>query len=208
MGRRDEAIELLSRALEQGGLTRENRALALSTRAYAYQRGGEYPEAVADYDAALSFGRDPITLRNRGAAYLEWSHFDDAAEDFTKALSLQPSNAYLAMWLHLARLKAGAEDMRELVDNLDRADLTEWPRPLLAYLAGREALTEVMRQAEVGDPVTRAERRCDVAFFLGEKYLADGHVDALRLLREAREVCPVDSIERAIARVDMLRAGR
>jgi len=209
LGRRDAAITLLTNAIESETLSRENRALALATRAYAYQRGGDYPDAVADYDAALELAIDPITLRNRGAAYLEWGHYEDAAEDFAKALSLQRANAYFGIWLHVARLKAGAEDKREILGNLEQVEVKQWPGPLFAHLAGREALAEVTRQAQQpGDAVARSERRCDLAFFLGEKYLAEGDADALRFLREARDVCPPDSIERAIARADMLRVGR
>jgi len=207
-GNREDAIELLSRAMEDRGLSRENRALALSTRAYAYQRNGEYPEAIADYDAALALGPDPITFRNRGAAYMEWGHYDDAADDFAKALSLQRSNAYFAIWLHIARLKAGVDDKRELLDNLNRVDARQWPGPLLAHLGGHGTFEEVTNRALMGDPGTRAERRCDMAFFLGEKHLADGDRDALTLLREARGVCPPDSIERALARGEIVRVGR
>ena len=209
LGRRDAAISLLSSAIESETLSRENHALALATRAYAHQRGGEYSDAIADYDAALDLAVDPITLRNRGAAYLEWGHYEDAAEDFAKALSLQRANAYFAIWLHIARLKVGTEDKRELLGNLEQVEVKQWPGSLLAHLAGREALAEVTRQAQQpGDAVARAERRCDLAFFLGEKHLAEGHADALRLLREARDVCPPDSIERAVARSDILRVGR
>jgi tetratricopeptide (TPR) repeat protein len=209
LGRREAAIPLLTSAIESEALSRENRALALAARAYAYQRGGEYVDAVADYDAALELAPDPVTFRNRGAAYMEWGHYEDAVEDFAKALSLQHTNAYLAIWLHIARLKAGTEDKRKILDNLERVDPKVWPGSLLAHFAGRETLAEVTRQAQQpGDAVARAERRCDMAFFLGEKHLTDGDADALRLLREARDVCPADSIERAIARGDMLRMGR
>jgi len=207
-GHREEAIELLTKALEDRTLSLPNRALALSTRAYAYQRGAEYPDAIANYDAALALVPDPITHRNRGAAYLEWGHYDEAAADFAKALAMQRSNAYFAIWLHIARLKAGIEDKRELQANLERVDVREWPGPLLAHLAGHGTFEEVTNRALMGDPRTRAERRCDMAFFLGERHLVEGQADGLSLLREARDVCPPDSIERALARADMLRVGR
>jgi tetratricopeptide (TPR) repeat protein len=208
MGRRESAIELLTNAIEDAKLSRENRALAFATRAYVYHRGGEYPEAISDYDVALKFAPDPITYRNRGAAYLESGHYEDAADDFNKALALQPANAYFALWLHLARLKAGIDDRRELAANLARLDAKQWPGLLVAHLTGHGTFEEVTNQALVGDPRSRADRRCDMAFFLGERHLADGDADSLDLLREARDVCPADSIERAIARADILRVGR
>jgi tetratricopeptide (TPR) repeat protein len=208
LGRRDTAIVLLTRALDDGALSRETRTLALVTRAHTYQRGGEYAEAVADYDAALALAPDPVTYRDRGSAYLEWGHHEDAAEDFAKALSLQRSNGYFALWLHIARLKAGQEDQREVAANLEHIDPKEWPGSLLAHLAGREGLAQVIGQSQTAEPMTRAERRCELAFFLGEKHLAEGNGDALRLLREARDICPPQSIERTIARLDILRVGR
>lgn len=205
LGRREEAIRLLTRAIDEDTLSRENRALALATRAYALQRGGEYQEAVADYDSAIALAPDPVTHRNRGAAYLEWGHYDEAVEDFGTALALQRSNAYFALWLHVARLRAGTEDKREIAANLEHVDRRQWPGPLLAHLAGRETLAEVAHAVQASDPAARVERRCDMAYFLGEQHLAEGDAEAIRLLRDARDICPPDSIERALARADLMR---
>lgn len=207
-GRREEALRLLTQAIEAGGLSSAHRAIALARRAVVHLRGAAYRDAIADYDAAIGLVPDPITHRDRGSAYLEWDRFEEAAEDFMRAMAMQPANASFALWLHVVRRKEGTDDRDELAANLAKVDRQTWPGPLLAFLAGRASEAEVEQAAQSADPAARMARRCDMAFFLGEHRLAEGDMESLRLLREARDVCPADSAERALARADLLRGAR
>jgi lipoprotein NlpI len=182
--------------------------LAHVSRAAALQLGGDYQEAIADYDSAIRLQPVPSLYRYRGIAYLAWGRLEDAADDFVQMLGLDPVNAEAAIWLHIARQKAGGGDGPELAGNVQKVDLARWPGPVLSYMAGRGSLEDATRAAQTDDLAIRAQRRCQLAFFLGEERLNDGDPEALRLLREARDICPPESAERALARMDLLRGGR
>ena len=207
-GHADEAVRLFTRAIEDGNLSKANQVLARMSRATALQSGGAYEEAIADYDTAIRLQPVPSLYHQRGVAYLAWGRLEDASEDFAQALALQRSNAHFALWLHVARLRAGAEDKREMMGNLARIDAGKWPGPLLAHLAGRETLEAAELAAQSPDPAAGPERRCDMAYFLGEQRLSDGDPESLRLLREARDICAPESPERTLARAALLRGGR
>jgi tetratricopeptide (TPR) repeat protein len=207
-GHYEEAIRLFTRAIDAGGLSPENKAAALVNRAYALQRSGEMEDALADYDVAIRIAPSPAAYRNRGIANLEWDHYEDAAEDFLSARGLVKASSYDALWLHLARQKLGADDAPELTDNFALVDPSSWPSPILGYFAGQTSLVAVRKAAESSNTAVRAVRRCDFAFFVGEHHLAEGMKDSLALLREARDVCPRESVERALSRTDIMRLGR
>jgi tetratricopeptide (TPR) repeat protein len=208
-GNREEAIRLLTRAIEARGLSNENMSIAHINRGYAYQRSGEYVDAVDDYDAAIRLMPNaPEGYRNRASAHLETGRYKDAVEDFAKAKALSPRSAYLTLWLHMARSKAGEDDMRELRADAATLDLASWPGPVLAFLAGHGTRKAAEDGAADGDAKTREQRRCDFVFHLGVAEIARGNRDGLVLLREARNRCAPESVERAVARAEILRMGR
>ena len=47
---------------------------------------------------------------------------------------------------------------------------------------------------------------CDVSFYLGEQFLAGGEKEAARvMLRTAADICPVNFVERSLARAELSR---
>jgi tetratricopeptide (TPR) repeat protein len=208
-GKREQAILLLTRAIEARGLSNENMSIAHLNRGYAHQRNGDHDDAIGDYDEAIRLlPNSPSGYRNRGSAYLEAGHFDEAVEDFAKARELSPRSAYLTLWLFMARTKAGVEAMRELRSDAASIDLAAWPGPVLAFLAGQGPRKAIDDGVAMADASSREQRRCDVAFHLGVTEMARGNREGLALLREARDKCAPESVERAVARAEILRMGR
>jgi tetratricopeptide (TPR) repeat protein len=208
-GKREEAIVLLTRAIEVPGLSTENMSIAYLNRGYAHQRNGDHGEAIDDYDEAIRLlPNSPTGYRNRASAYLEIGSYKEAVEDFAKARELSPGSAYLTLWVYMARIKAGEEAMRELRADAATIDLAAWPGPLLAFIAGRGTRKTVDEGVAMADANTRDQRRCDVAFHLGVGETMRGNREGLALLREARDKCAPESVERAVARAEILRMGR
>jgi tetratricopeptide (TPR) repeat protein len=208
-GDRAEAIRLFTRSIEAPGLSNENKSIAHINRGYAYQRNGEYDAAFGDYDAAIRLvPNTPAGYRNRASAHLETGRYKEAVEDFAQARTLSPPSAYLMLWLYMARSKAGEDDMRELRADAATLDLAPWPGPMLSYLAGRGTRKAAEDGAADGDAKTRDQRRCDFALHLGVAEIVRGNREGLVLLREARDKCAPESVERAVARAEILRMGR
>jgi tetratricopeptide (TPR) repeat protein len=208
-GKREEAILLLTRAIEARGLSNENMSIAYLNRGYAHQRKGDHDDAIEDYNEAIRWmPNSPTGYRNRASAHLEIGSYKDAVEDFVKARELSPRSAYLTLWVYMARIKAGEEAMRELRADAAAIDLAAWPGPLLALMAGRGTRKAVDEGVALADANSRDQRRCDVAFHLGVSEMMRGNHDGLALLREARDKCAPESVERAVARAEILRMGR
>ncbi|HEY4030914.1 MAG TPA: tetratricopeptide repeat protein [Caulobacteraceae bacterium] len=88
------AFALYSQAVAEAGKDSAARASALFDRAEAYARYARDPEALADYDEALSLSLDKgfkaLVLSSRGDLYVHERHFQEAIADYTQALSLKP----------------------------------------------------------------------------------------------------------------------
>ena len=169
----------------------------LNNRAATYTADGQYELALADYDALRRFRPESAALfadRGRVAFYL--ARYRAAAADLSKSLSLDPSQAYVVLWLHLARLRAGQVDADELVENARRIDQSVWPAPIVSFMKGQHDAAAAMKAAEAADPKVAGEQRCEADFYIGEDALIRGQVDeARRRLGRAQDTCPIAFVE-------------
>jgi tetratricopeptide (TPR) repeat protein len=162
-GAHDRAIQLLSRALETGGLTTDEQVTAAKARGAGYQarsliadtfeRGEEARQlrekALADYDAVLRLApEDEETLVDRGQIFQADRHYERALADYAAALRLKRSPATLM--LQAASFRAIGDTDRAIADytavlDLGAGDsgLAPWDihteRAFAAFLAGRYA---------------------------------------------------------------------
>ena len=96
-----EDLETCDRALETGILKRRDRAGTLVNRAIVETSLSRYQDAFADYRSALAIIPDlPEAYVGRGNIYFLAGKLDRAIEDYSRALDLNISRAYIA---HLNR---------------------------------------------------------------------------------------------------------
>ncbi len=94
VGDLDLAITSFTRCIDEGSLTIANMAAAYYNRGGAYERKGEYDQAIKDYDEAIYLDPGYVpTYLNRGNAYQGKGAYDQAIEDYDKAIRLSPGYA-------------------------------------------------------------------------------------------------------------------
>ena len=145
---------------------------------------------------------------NRGFVRLALGDFAGAAADFGTLLARDPDDPYRILWRQLARMRAGLVD-DDFAAKAAALAAAPWPGPVLALYAGKLDRVRVLAMdADVaGDE--RTERRCEIAFYVGEHALATGdQAGAASLVREAATSCPVGFLERAAAIGELTRLQR
>lgn len=164
--------------------------LAYRMRAIARLAQGNAKPAIADYSAALRNAPQDATLyEERGCARFFAKDYSGSADDFAKALQLNPQLSRVLPWqaLSLARGGKSAESRAVLnsVANL-KPTAPAWIVKLTDNLADRiddEAL--LAAAAEFSSP-ERASRECEAHFFIGQKrLLANEAGPAAEQFREA-----------------------
>jgi len=93
------------------------------------------------------------------------------------------------LWLHIARLRAGAPDGPAFAAGMKTLDLSRWPAPIFDLFLGRTSL-ETMRRAAFESAAGNREGMCQGAVFGDEYALTHGdRVTAAQLLHEATNMC-------------------
>ena len=86
----------------------ENLATAYLNRANVYAQRSKYPQAFADYDAALALdANNPLIVYNRGNAYFDTHQFERAVADFSRAVALDAGFALAYLNRGLAHEQLG-----------------------------------------------------------------------------------------------------
>ena len=185
-------------------------AEAYDSRGHAWSHMHLYDKAIADYDAAIArAGDDADFLADRGYARFDLARFAEAAADLRKSLSLEPSHAYVVLWLHLARARLGEDDTQDLADDAALIDPEAWPAPVVTLFLGRATPQQVEEAAARGDAEKARQQRCEADFYLGEAALLRHDVAAARVrLHAARDTCPDDFIEYEGASSELRRLGK
>jgi tetratricopeptide (TPR) repeat protein len=215
-GQYDQAIADFDAALKL-----KNSPVTVIQRGASYRAKGDYDRAVADYTAVIAVdakdsGLDGWEIYNeRGIAEFFAAHYDTAAADFDKALTLGSSTRtgdvlwlpYQAAWLHIARARAGQNDAEELARNAGKIDLKQWPGTLIAFFLGQVKLEQMSPPSSHGS-MGRA-RECNLSFFTGEHALikADS-AEAARLFLRAREVCNIHTVHYLAAGIELKHMGK
>ncbi len=169
--------------------------------------------AEGDPDAALAAVEqatkvDPGLLGFDGMI----THYLAGAFDRTKAMAAVaikdvPDYPYTYIWKALAQKAAG--DNAAAVASLDAGKKavgkTDWPVPVMDYLAGRIPESKLRSLAQSNDAKTEAERLCEVNFYIGEAaHLAGDQAAAKAALQAAVDTRIYHYLELAAAKA---RAG-
>lgn len=169
-----------------------NAALTFNGRGAAYFAKGDYDHAIQDYNEAIRLNpKIQRALLNRGMANIYAGHFSEAQQDLGQYLQLDPKDPYRAMWLYLARAKAGTDGKAELKTNTAALDLSKWPGPVIQLYLGQGTPEDVSRAAGSDN-----DQKCEYSFYVGEyRVLRGERPEALALFRSASNGCPKDFVE-------------
>ncbi|MFL5345851.1 MAG: tetratricopeptide repeat protein [Hyalangium sp.] len=135
-GRNDEAIRYLEAAVQEGGNNLDLWASlgSVNRRAGKYQRAVEVHRRVVELAPRQALGYNLL-----GADHFATGQWDQAVEDYTNALSVEPGNPLAGKWLaralaHRARGRAESNRLDDAVRDLRRAFDLERSAPMARRL--------------------------------------------------------------------------
>lgn len=197
------------RANDQAIRLDPKKAEAFNNRGAAYQAKGEYDRALKDFDQAIRL--DPNSAEpfyGRGLVQFTQGQFAAAVPELAKAVELDPVNEYRAIWLYLARARAGQSGRESLASSASRFNLEHWPGPVVSMYLGRIPPDAVLQGAIDPDPNKQRVRKCEAHFFGGEYLLVQGLRDeAVRMFQAAVASCGLGAPEYHSAKAELRRMG-
>jgi tetratricopeptide (TPR) repeat protein len=108
----DEAIRLYTRAIEAGGLSRENLSVIYSNRGRVWLVKGNNDLAIADFNKAIELmPQYAEAYCYRGAAWMDRGENDLAIVDYNKAIELKPQYGEAYAMRGLTRWAKGDRDL-------------------------------------------------------------------------------------------------
>ncbi|MGD1068198.1 MAG: tetratricopeptide repeat protein [Vulcanimicrobiaceae bacterium] len=144
---------------------RPNDGEVYATRAATYEALGNDAASIDDTTRALDLHADDAdTLRfHRGLMEFHLRRLDEAQADFKQLVDEQPVSdltGAAAAWLHASDHRLGLDDSSHLLVRASQLG-SQWPAPLLRYLAGRVSREELLGAAHSG------EQRCEAHMGIG-----------------------------------------
>ena len=170
-------------------------------RANALAGSRAYDRALSDYGQAIYLDNsNSAAYRYRGFVQFNLGDFGKAASDLARGAA-GPVDAYAMLWLHLARVRAGAQDAKnELSQTATQLPATAWPRPIVEFYLGRRSLDDASAAA------TTPDQRCEISFYAGQWHiLRNAKAAAQQALQKAVETCPKSFIEYRGALAELAR---
>jgi lipoprotein NlpI len=184
-------------------------AFVFFERGCAYDMKGAHDLAIADYTTAINLvPTDDVEFYiARGAARFDTAQYRAATADLALAMQMWPTNIEVALWLYIARTRAGTGNPRAAITLIylqhqaPKAS-SRWPYPLVELFFGSRTAAATLAAAET------SHERCEAGFYVGEWDLMHGKRDqATRLLQSAARTCEAISIESGGAKSELKRLG-
>ncbi|MHA1565724.1 MAG: tetratricopeptide repeat protein [Alphaproteobacteria bacterium] len=180
-----------------------------SIRGASHFDRGDYEAAIADYDQA--FRLDPVGAEifgGRGLSSFYVGRFAEAVADWQLCVLVRPCDAFAAIWLYLARARAGQDGKAALARNTARRDLGEWPGPVIKMFLGQMTGAAVLALDDGAPTSTSNKRREEAFFYVGQQWLLAGDREGARdLFRRAMETGYAGSVENRGAEAELRRMG-
>jgi lipoprotein NlpI len=174
-------------------------------RGHAYLLMGDADRAIEDFNQAIQRDSKEFSAYSlKGVALYATGRYAEAAGNFEKALSLKADQAYVVIWLDLARLRINAADQPEFARNSANLNLSKWPGPILEYYQGKLKLDQLKDDAAHSPASDLSERTCQVEFYSAEHLIATHKVvDGKPMLLRVREDCQTNSVEHSVAQIKL-----
>lgn len=174
----------------------------------AYRTTTGDPElAIRDLDKAVALSPDVWSTHGaRGLALLGLGRFDAAARDLERALQIESGRPYVALALHVARIRAGKDDRAEFSAYTARFGSDAWPGPIFAFYAGDLTAEALLQAALVGPHAEADGHLCEANYYIAEAAMAAGDAAGARdMFQTAIAVCGFSFSERGGALSELKR---
>lgn len=191
-GEADRAIADFDAALK----LRPSYPYALHARGVESTVRGDYTRALADLDSAVKLDPQSHGARfARGRLLFYQGESARAVADMEAAFKAD-ANTYVAIWLYLARKRAGVANAETLLANETRGKAIGMAHAIIAFLTGRTDTEGLMMATQDSDAARQRESRCEAHFYTAQWYLIrDDRAAALDQLRAAEKLCPRNILE-------------
>jgi len=123
-------------------------------------------------------GGSPYALLSSGFELMQRGDAPAAASRLRAALDLLPAERQGALWLYLARVRAGQPDLaaQELAATFARGESDEWPKPIADFYLGKLTLDKLLAQAP-DDGAKGRTRHCQTVASVALWQMAHGQAD-------------------------------
>jgi lipoprotein NlpI len=156
----------------------------------AQKAQGNLPEALKSYSEAIRV--NPKNMRahfSRGLANLYAGAPPKAIADLNQARTLDPKDAYAALWLDIVDARGNLPSTLPQV--IAQVDMAAWPAPVIQLFLGQLTPAAVLAVAANPDAKKEKGQVCEANFYSGELALRQGPKEtAVRLFRLAADNCP------------------
>ncbi|MGE5303177.1 MAG: tetratricopeptide repeat protein [Alphaproteobacteria bacterium] len=203
----DAAIESFTLAIQSGDLSNANLAVTYTNRGLAYDRKGDNERAIRDFNEAIRLNPNLAgAYTGRGRTRFFVAQFQAAQEDFKRALELNPTYPYDAIWLYLARARAGQDGRAELAASVERLKFVGVTEQIVSLFLGKTTTDDLFLVAKNSDPKKQKENLCEAQYYTGQYVLLRGNKsEARKLFSNAVETCPTDFVEYFGAQAELKR---
>ncbi|QOY93995.1 aspartyl protease family protein [Massilia sp. UMI-21] len=162
--------------------------------AQAYREGTLVAQDKARSDEWLdkaARGGSPYANLYSGQRLLVQRDYAGAASRLRSALDKLPAERHGALWLYLARVRAGQAELAksELAATFGRTERDEWPKPIGEFYIGTLSADQLL--AEAGGARSEGKlRRCEALSAMGDWHRAHGQAErALALDKQVADGC-------------------
>lgn len=197
MGQYDQAAQDYDQAIHLNPKDAE----AFRFRGALHDAKGEYSEAIGDFNEAIRLNPNDLNFFfGRGLTRFYMREFPAAQQDLAK-LSSYP---YGALWLYMARARAGQEARSGLVKDSAAMNLNVWPGPVISLYLGQATPQSVLAASKNADPVKEREQLCEAYFYLGQQaWIAGNHAQARQFFQQTLETHVTRFVEYAGAQAEL-----
>lgn len=148
-------------------LSRPPTASNYSVRAWLRLRTHDWTGAAVDIAQALALAPDSENALKWRAVLAQANGDFAAAADYTTLHQRAPEDRYIALWLGLARARAGEKHALEALGQSADTWQSGWPRTIAHFLAGRISPVVFEAAARSADGVEDGDQRCEYHFYSG-----------------------------------------
>jgi lipoprotein NlpI len=182
-------------------------AITYNNRGFIYCGQGDNERAIQDYNEAIRLNPNyALAYSGRGRTRFFVAQFQAAQEDFKKALELNPTYPYDAIWLYLARARAGQDGRAELAASVERLKFVGVTKQIVSLFLGKTTTDDLFLAAKSPDPKKQKENRCEAQYYAGQYVLLRGNKsEARKLFSTAVETCPAGFVEYFGAKAELKR---
>lgn len=158
--------------------------MVISLRAGSKLSRGDLEAAIKDYNEVLKWdSKNAVGHAELGFALFFANKKAEALTEFDKAFELNPQLRFILPWRYLTMLHLG---QKQLADEKFASELAipankrEWGDALLIYLADKQSEPDLRKSINTTDPKAADPQKCEAEFFIGQRKLLAGQVDAAK----------------------------